>query len=110
MGEEGTGDPNAPPSLTTLIRVPKSLLGRLVGRGGSSIRETQHYSGASLKLPKPAAKQNGGGDEKTADASERDKSDRDALETVEILGTYVATQVRCYVQYILAFFTYAYIH
>lgn len=91
-GDEACGDPNAQPSLTTLIRVPKSMLGRLVGRGGSSIRETQHYSGASIKLPK-LPKHGGGADEKQVDASERDKSDRDGLEYVEINGTYIATQV-----------------
>ena len=87
-GDEAAGDQNAQPSLTTLIRVPKTMLGRLVGRGGSSIRETQHYSGAFLKLPKHSKQNGGGADEKQADTPERD-----ALETVEISGTYIATQV-----------------
>ncbi|ESO10824.1 hypothetical protein HELRODRAFT_190193 [Helobdella robusta] len=57
--------------LKTGIKVPKSMVGRIVGKNGRSIREIQRLTGANIKLP--------------------DRQDEDEV-LIEVFGNFMATQ------------------
>lgn len=59
--------------LRTSIRVPKSVVGRVIGKGGQNVRDIQRMTGALIKLP----------ESQTAQVEEV---------TVEIFGNFMATQ------------------
>lgn len=59
--------------LRTSIRVPKNVVGRVIGKGGQNVRDIQRMTGALIKLPES---QNSQGEEVT----------------VEIFGNFMATQ------------------
>jgi len=59
--------------LRTAMKVPKSMVGRVIGRGGKNVRDIQRLTGAMVKLPED---QNTQGDEVV----------------VEVFGNFMATQ------------------
>jgi insulin-like growth factor 2 mRNA-binding protein 1 len=50
MKMEGFGG-NDDVRLKTIIRIPKSVVGRIIGKGGKNVRELQRATGAMIKLP-----------------------------------------------------------
>lgn len=60
--------------LKTAIRIPKILVGRIIGKAGKNVREMQRVTGAMIKLPEDPATQ---GEEVT----------------VEVFGNFLSTQV-----------------
>lgn len=62
--------------LTVEILVPSSQVGRIIGRGGSNVRELQRVTGSIIKLPTQ------GSTDGTEDTT-----------TVHIIGHFLATQV-----------------
>ena|SRR6218665_313461 len=60
--------------LKTAIRIPKTFVGRIIGKAGKNVRELQRVTGAMIKLPEDPATQ---GDEVT----------------VEVFGNFMSTQV-----------------
>ena len=71
-GRAGAGD-SADLKLRTMLPVPRSVTGRIIGRQGKNVREIQRMTGASVKL----TDDNSAGDETTA----------------EVYGNFMATQV-----------------
>lgn len=65
--------------LTVEILVPSSQVGRIIGRGGSNVRELQRVTGSIIKLPTQ------GSTDGTEDTT-----------TVHIIGHFLATQVNKY--------------
>jgi len=59
--------------LKTIIRIPKSVVGRIIGKGGKNVRELQRTTGAMIKLPEDPSMQ---GDDVA----------------VELYGNFMATQ------------------
>lgn len=59
--------------LKTSLRVPKLVVGRIIGKGGKNVRELQRVTGAMVKLPEDPSSQ---GDEVT----------------VEVFGTFMSIQ------------------
>jgi len=59
--------------LRTAIKVPRSMVGRVIGRGGKNVRDIQRLTGAMVKLPEDQSNQ---GDEVV----------------VEVFGNFMATQ------------------
>jgi insulin-like growth factor 2 mRNA-binding protein 1 len=59
--------------LKTAIRIPKTFVGRIIGKSGKNVRELQRVTGAMIKLPEDPATQ---GDEVT----------------VEVFGNFMSTQ------------------
>jgi len=59
--------------LRTIILVPRSMVGRVIGKGGKNVREIQRMTGAMIKLPEDPASQQ----EETV---------------VEIFGNFMSTQ------------------
>uniref|UniRef100_G1Q4C6 Heterogeneous nuclear ribonucleoprotein K n=1 Tax=Myotis lucifugus TaxID=59463 RepID=G1Q4C6_MYOLU len=41
------------PIITTQVTIPKDLAGSIIGKGGQRIKQTQHESGASIKIDEP---------------------------------------------------------
>lgn len=68
--------------LTVEILVPSSQVGRIIGRGGSNVRELQRVTGSIIKLPSQ------GSTDGTEDTT-----------TVHIIGHFLATQVSIIVIY-----------
>jgi len=64
--------------LKTAIKVPRAVVGRIIGKGGKTVKEIQHSTGVIIKLPSNAADE----------ADERD----DAI-FVAVFGNFVSTQV-----------------
>jgi len=60
--------------LKTSLRVPKVVVGRIIGKGGKNVRELQRMTGAMVKLPEDPTTQ---GDEVT----------------VEVFGNFMSVQV-----------------
>jgi len=60
--------------LKTSLRVPKVVVGRIIGKGGKNVRELQRVTGAMVKLPEDPTTQ---GDEVT----------------VEVFGNFMSIQV-----------------
>lgn len=59
--------------LRTAMRVPKSMVGRVIGKGGKNVRDIQRMTGAVIKLPE-------------------DQSVQGEEVMVEVYGTFMATQ------------------
>jgi len=72
MKMEGFGG-NDDVRLKTIIRIPKSVVGRIIGKGGKNVRELQRTTGAMIKLPEDPSMQ---GDDVA----------------VELYGNFMATQ------------------
>lgn len=70
--------------LTVEILVPSSQVGRIIGRGGSNVRELQRVTGSIIKLPTQGS----------TDGSED-------TTTVHIIGHFLATQVSTTTVYLL---------
>lgn len=68
--------------LTVEILVPSSQVGRIIGRGGSNVRELQRVTGSIIKLPTQ------GSTDGTEDTT-----------TVHIIGHFLATQVSIMMMY-----------
>jgi len=62
--------------LKTSLRVPKLVVGRIIGKGGKNVRELQRVTGAMVKLPEDPTTQ---GEEVT----------------VEVFGNFMSIQVSC---------------
>jgi len=76
--------------LKTAIKVPKAFVGRIIGKGGKTVRDIQHLSGVIIKLPS-----------NTDDEAE----EQDDGVFVTIYGSFIATQVSplLYMPYKLVF-------
>ena len=61
--------------LKTALKIPKVIVGRIIGKGGKNVRELQRVTGAMIKLPEDPTTQ---GDEVV----------------VEVFGNFMSTQVR----------------
>ncbi len=88
--KRSTGMPmqmSPPVRLSTYMNVPKRLVGRLVGKGGATIRMIQQTSGATVNLPKPTPP------DAAAAAGGDDKKPEEEMERVEIVGDFPATTV-----------------
>ncbi|XP_071811745.1 insulin-like growth factor 2 mRNA-binding protein 2 isoform X2 [Apostichopus japonicus] len=73
--------------LRSEILVPKSLVGRIIGRGGVRVRELQRVTGASIDVPPSnPMEENGGGDNKGGGNQEEEE----VLVTIE--GPFFAIQ------------------
>jgi len=72
MKMEGFGG-NDDVRLKTIIRIPKLVVGRIIGKGGKNVRELQRATGAMIKLPEDPSMQ---GDDVA----------------VELYGNFMATQ------------------
>lgn len=59
--------------LRTAMKVPRSMVGRVIGRGGKNVRDIQRLTGAMVKLP----------EDQTNQADEV---------VVEVFGNFMATQ------------------
>ena len=89
--------------LSTFINVPKRLVGKLVGKQGSTIRSLQQASGCTINLPKPPppphahgapnGTTNGNDGKKEQATSAGVAADGEPNERVEISGHYWGTQV-----------------
>jgi len=64
--------------LKSAIKVPKALLGRIIGKGGKTVRDIQHSSGVIIKLPSN---------------TDEDDDEQDDGVFVTIYGSFIATQV-----------------
>jgi len=64
--------------LKTAIKVPKAFVGRIIGKGGKTVKDIQHASGVIIKLP--------------SDTDDEADEDDDAV-FVTIYGSFIATQV-----------------
>ena len=64
--------------LKTAIKVPKAFVGRIIGKGGKTVRDIQHVSGVIIKLPSNAA-------------DEAEEEDDGVFVTA--YGSFIATQV-----------------
>jgi len=73
MKLEGFGG-NDEVRLKTVIKIPKLVVGRIIGKGGKNVRELQRTTGAMIKLPE-------------------DPSIQGEEVIVEIYGNFMATQV-----------------
>lgn len=76
LRDEGFVPNNEEVRLTVEILVPSSQVGRIIGRGGSNVRELQRVTGSIIKLPTQ------GSTDGTEDTT-----------TVHIIGHFLATQV-----------------
>ena len=68
--------------LTVELTIPTSQIGRIIGKGGASVRELQKISGANVKFPE----QPSGGQQQTAANIAGDSP-------VHIIGSFYASQV-----------------
>jgi len=73
----GAGD-SAEIKLRTLLSVPRSVAGRIIGRQGRNVREIQRLTGATVRL---------------MDDEEEEEDDESDETTAEIYGNFMATQV-----------------
>jgi len=64
--------------LKTAIKVPKAIVGRIIGKGGKTVKDIQHSTGVIIKLPN-----------NTADEAD----DEDDEVFVTVYGNFVTTQV-----------------
>jgi len=64
--------------LKTAIKVPKAVVGRIIGKGGKTVKDIQHSTGVIIKLPSNAA-------------DEADEHDDGVF--VSVYGNFVTTQV-----------------
>jgi insulin-like growth factor 2 mRNA-binding protein 1 len=72
MKLEGFGG-NDDVRLKTIIKIPKTVVGRIIGKGGKNVRELQRVTGAMIKLPE-------------------DPSVQGEEVAVEVYGNFVSTQ------------------
>jgi predicted PilT family ATPase len=91
MKLEGFAGADGDVRLRTLISIPQSSAGRVVGRGGKNVREIQRSTGAIITLPSADARhQTEQTENDTADIVPQPPSGE---VTVEVYGNFVATQV-----------------
>jgi len=79
MKLEGFAGAEGDVRLRTVINIPQSAAGRIVGKGGKNVREIQRATGSIITLP-------------SVDVSERAGADDDSV-PVEVFGNFIATQV-----------------
>jgi len=86
MKLEGYGGSHGEVELRTIVRVPASAIGRIIGKNGKNVREIQRLTGAIVKLP-PTNQQAAAGD---GDQS-GDSGDGDTV-SIDVYGNFMATQ------------------
>jgi len=70
--------------LKTAIKVPKAVVGRIVGKGGKTVKNIQYSTGVIIKLPSNMA----------AEAEENDDGEEDDDGVfVTVYGSFLTTQV-----------------
>ena len=89
MKVEGFGSADGEVRLRTLISIPQSAAGRVIGRGGKNVQEVQRSTGAIITLPS----MNSDREIKHADSDDGGSVPNGDV-TVEIYGNFIATQVR----------------
>ena len=87
MKLEGFAGAEGDVRLRTVITIPQSAAGRIVGKGGKNVREIQRSTGSIITLPSVDASQQFAGTEPAAAAAATDVQ-------VEVFGNFIATQVR----------------
>jgi len=89
MKLEGFAGAEGDVRLRTIISIPQSAAGRIVGKGGKNVREIQRSTGSIITLPSVDT----GADTAAVAAADADVQ-------VEVFGNFIATQVRvfCFVQ------------
>jgi len=84
MKLEGFAGAEGDVRLRTVINIPQSAAGRIVGKGGKNVREIQRSTGSIITLPSVESAQ-------PAAAAEAVAADADVQ--VEVFGNFIATQV-----------------
>jgi len=87
MKLEGFSGAEGDVRLRTVITIPQSAAGRIVGKGGKNVREIQRSTGSIITLPSVDVSQQS---EPSVAAAAAD----DADVQVEVFGNFIATQVR----------------
>ena len=85
MKLEGFAGAEGDVRLRTVIAIPQSVAGRVVGKGGKNVREIQRSTGSTITLPSVDAAQQAAGVELAAGAT--------GDVQVEVFGNFIATQV-----------------
>ena len=80
MKLEGFAGTEGDVRLRTVISIPQSVAGRVVGKGGKNVREIQRSTGSTITLPSVDS------------AAETAAAAADVH--VEVFGNFIATQVR----------------
>jgi predicted PilT family ATPase len=100
MKLEGFAGADGDVRLRTLISIPQSSAGRVVGRSGKNVREIQRSTGAVITLPSAD----------TTHSSEQTEANTDIVPqppsgevTVEVYGNFIATQVNHILYYFQLF-------
>jgi len=83
MKLEGFAGAEGDVRLRTIINVPQSAAGRIVGKSGKNVREIQRSTGSIITLPSVDASLQSAGTDPTATADVQ----------VEVFGNFIATQV-----------------
>jgi len=89
MKLEGFAGAEGDVRLRTVITIPQSAAGRIVGKGGKNVREIQRSTGSIITLPSVDVTQQSAGAEASVAATAAD-----ADVQVEVFGNFIATQVR----------------
>ena len=104
MKLEGFAGADGDVRLRTLITIPRSAAGRVVGRGGKNVRDIQRSTGAIITLPTAGGKDHEGQPRCVEEQEEEEEEEVEALEqmdeeiTVEVFGNFIATQVSVILQ------------
>jgi len=89
MKLEGFAGAEGDVRLRTVINIPQSAAGRIVGKGGKNVREIQRSTGSIITLPSvDVSQQQSAADEPPAAAAAAT-----ADVQVEVFGNFIATQV-----------------
>lgn len=67
--------------LKTAIKVPRAVVGRIIGKGGKTVKDIQHSTGVIIKLPS-----------NTAEEAEEAQEQEDEV-FVTVYGNFLTTQV-----------------
>jgi len=87
MKLEGFAGAEGDVRLRTVINIPQSAAGRVVGKGGKNVREIQRSTGSIITLP--SVDVTGGGGAAASSSSAAATADVQ----VEVFGNFIATQV-----------------
>ena len=89
MKLEGFAGAEGDVRLRTVINIPQSAAGRIVGKGGKNVREIQRSTGSIITLPSVDATRQYSGETERAAATATATADVQ----VEVFGNFIATQV-----------------
>jgi len=93
MKLEGFAGAEGDVRLRTVIGIPQSVAGRVVGKGGKNVREIQRATGSIITLPSVDVTQQSGAEQGAAAAGAAAAAATAEVQ-VEVFGNFIATQVR----------------